>query len=282
LTSEKISLKAVLKYAPGAGWAMACNAFIFLDRSFNKDETRMNNMLEYYAESGQNYQLLLYPEGTDKCPLATGRSKQYAEKNGFVHYDYVLHPRVTGFSHILQKMRSCDYLENLYDVTVAYPDEIVQSETDLFFIGACPKKIHFDVRKIDVKTIPTEDKEVGEWLTKLWAKKEERLEKFYSKPVEERELDSLPGDAEFALTFQTRLVQIYIICSWCFMSFTWFFVFWSYSYQFVIMILMFAFFYGCQYFYDGLESILTLQAKRPALSYLFGCVEEETTQKKTA
>lgn len=50
-------------------------------------------------------QILLYPEGTDKCPLATERSRKYAEKNQLPHYEYVLHPRTTGFIHMVQNMR---------------------------------------------------------------------------------------------------------------------------------------------------------------------------------
>ena len=41
LTSCKISLKGILKHLPGAGWAMASNAFMFLDRSFAKDKERL-------------------------------------------------------------------------------------------------------------------------------------------------------------------------------------------------------------------------------------------------
>lgn len=90
-----------------------------------------------------------------------------------------------------------NYIDYVYDVTVAYPTEIVQSELDLFMLGACPKKIVFDFRKIEVKSMPKGDKELGTWLTDLWAAKEERLRQFYNKPVEKRELDSLPGDSEF-------------------------------------------------------------------------------------
>ena len=85
-------------------------------------------------------------------------------------------------------------------MTVAYPEEIVQSEIDLFLLGACPKKIHFDVRKIDVNDLPRDDKNLGKWLTDLWEAKEERLRQFYDMPMKERDFDSLPGDQEFNVT----------------------------------------------------------------------------------
>lgn len=190
--------------------------------------------------------------GTDKCPLATGRSKNHAEAKNLVHYDYVLHPRTTGFAHFLNQVNfhtetfsthyidylqmrkrkfyfidwlfylsgfkqiilpniSDNYIDHVYDCTVAYPTEIVQSEVDLFVLGACPKNIHFDIRKIDVKDLPNDEKEIGQWLTTLWKHKEERLRKYYSKPVDRRELDSLPGDVEFTMSMHTRVLQISIV-----------------------------------------------------------------------
>ncbi|KAI6186768.1 Acl-9 [Aphelenchoides besseyi] len=270
LTSEKISLKGILKHVPGAGWAMACQAYIFLARSFEKDEKHINNMIDYYANSGQSYQLLLFVEGTDKCPLATGRSKAYAEKMNLVHYDYLLHPRITGFAHIVQKMRQCDYLENIYDVTLAYPNEIVQSEVDLAKLGACPTKIHFDVRQIDPKSLPENDVEIGQWLTNLWAEKEERLKSFYDMPMEKRQFDSLPGDVEFKLSRRSFWVQMLIVSIWTVMTILWCYVFFTFAYQYFLGFLTLLFFVGCAFFYDGLENLLAIQLKQPSLGHLFG------------
>jgi lysocardiolipin and lysophospholipid acyltransferase len=277
LTTNKISLKGIVRFLPGAGLAMALNGFFFLYRQFDKDKTRINNLVEYFSGSGQNYQILLFPEGTDKCPLATARSKIHAENKNLVHYDYVLHARTTGFVHFLQQMRKNNYISYVYDMTVAYPSEIVQSELDLFLAGACPTKIHFDIRKYDVKDLPTDDKQLCEWLSNLWAGKEERLRKFYSKPVEERSLDSLPGDMKFEMTLQTRLVQVSITSVWILMTILWFYVFFTYPYQFLLGFLTLVFMYGCQYFFGGVEHLLATQQKQPALASLFG--NEEVVKK---
>ncbi|KAI6213723.1 Acl-9 [Aphelenchoides besseyi] len=262
LTTEKISLKGILKHVPGAGWAMACQAYIFLARSFEKDEKHINNMIDYYANSGQNYQLLLFVEGTDKCPLATGRSKAYAEKMNLVHYDYLF--ASTG-----------DYLENIYDVTLAYPNEIVQSEVDLAKLGACPTKIHFDVRKVDPKTLPENDVEIGQWLTNLWAEKEERLKRFYDTPMEKRQLDSLPGDVEFKLSRRSFWVQMLIVSTWTIMTVVWCYVFFTFAYQYFLGFLTLLFFVGCAFFYGGLENLLAIQLKQPSLGHLFGVEHEK-------
>ena len=54
---------------------------MFLDRTFAKDKPRIDGLIDYYSKVGNNYQLLLFPEGTDKCPKATARSKQFAERS---------------------------------------------------------------------------------------------------------------------------------------------------------------------------------------------------------
>nr|CDJ83971.1 Phospholipid glycerol acyltransferase domain containing protein [Haemonchus contortus] len=58
LTTEKISLKAPLKSIPGAGWAMGCGSYIFLERSFDCDKETMAAFVKYYKDTGNTYQAL--------------------------------------------------------------------------------------------------------------------------------------------------------------------------------------------------------------------------------
>lgn len=57
LTTEKISLKAILKYVPGVGWAMATNGYMFLNRMFASDKQRIEKVVNYFANSGEKYQV---------------------------------------------------------------------------------------------------------------------------------------------------------------------------------------------------------------------------------
>ena len=50
-------------------------------------------------------QILLFPEGTDLTKHTKWRSDLYAEKSKLPKYDFVLHPRTTGFTHIVQEMK---------------------------------------------------------------------------------------------------------------------------------------------------------------------------------
>lgn len=51
-------------------------------------------------------QILLFPEGTDLTKETKERSDKFAEKSDLPKYDFVLHPRTTGFTHIMQEMKN--------------------------------------------------------------------------------------------------------------------------------------------------------------------------------
>uniref|UniRef100_A0A7E4VIT4 PlsC domain-containing protein n=1 Tax=Panagrellus redivivus TaxID=6233 RepID=A0A7E4VIT4_PANRE len=211
LTTEKISLKAGLKSIPGAGWAMAGNGYIFLNRNYAKDQKVMETMLQYYKESQNSYQLLLFPEGTDRGERAVSIDHAYADKNGLQKYDYLLHPRTTGFNFIFNELRKNNYLEAVYDVTIAYPDEIVASEIDLFKKGVLPSSVHFDVKAYSLDEILTPEQmevdkkdpvDTAKWMNELWAAKEERLKKFYTAEEGKKELE--PSGARFVWPVETN------------------------------------------------------------------------------
>ncbi|PIO71862.1 hypothetical protein TELCIR_06219 [Teladorsagia circumcincta] len=210
-----------------AGWAMGCNSYVFLNRRFETDQSRLEKILNYFARCGFNYQILLYPEGTDKCPLATERSRKYAEKNGLVHYEYVLHPRTTGFVHIVQCMRKAGYIDYIYDVTIGFGDCIVQSELDFAVNGICSKDVHYQeeyrdkVRKLKISELPLGDKELAKWLIDLWREKEEKLRHFYSKSADSREFEMTPEGQDYEMTKGVYVTQLCIIAFWTLTTLTW-------------------------------------------------------------
>ena len=192
-----------------------------------------------------------FPEGTDKCPLATERSKLFAEKNELIHYDYVLHPRTTGFVYILQKMKQVKYVKYIYDVTVAYSDAIVQSELHLVTLGLTPKNVHFDIRKIDISELPDSDEELDIWLKNLWKEKEERLKRFYGQTRVDRRLDVRAGGKNFEFTPLNQLLQLFIIFTWLSLTLCWVYLFYTFSYQSLLALSTVVFFVGAQYLYGG-------------------------------
>lgn len=178
LRQEKICLKAALKSVPGFGWAMQIASFIFIQRRWEDDRTHMSNMLQYFCNIREPVQLLLFPEGTDLTENTRSRSDEFAEKNGLPKYEYVLHPRTTGFTFIVDTLRRGDNLDAVHDITVAYPQNIPQTERHLL-AGVFPREIHFHVQRFEAASVPAGAAALQVWCQERWREKELRLQRFY-------------------------------------------------------------------------------------------------------
>ncbi|XP_024587292.1 lysocardiolipin acyltransferase 1 isoform X1 [Neophocaena asiaeorientalis asiaeorientalis] len=211
LRLEKICLKATLKCVPGFGWAMQAAAYIFIHRKWKDDKSHFEDMIDYFCDIHEPLQLLIFPEGTDLTENSTARSNEFAEKNGLQKYEYVLHPRTTGFTFVVDRLREDlkwplaedkirktwlavskpgKNLDAVHDITVAYPHNIPQTERHLL-LGDFPKEIHFHVHRYPVDTLPTSKEDLQLWCRKRWEEKEERLRSFYQ------------GEKNFYFTGQT-------------------------------------------------------------------------------
>ena len=174
-----ISLKEEIKHIPGAGWAMQAANFLFLKRVWVKDQVIIQNILNQFQRYKCSPQLLLFPEGTDFREDSKESSNRFAEKHGLPSYDYVLHPRTTGFTYIFDYMRTHNELDQVVDVTVSYPKNIMQKETDLF-MGNPPKEVVFTVTCFNMDELPAGGEPgLAQWLEDRWRKKEEYLKALY-------------------------------------------------------------------------------------------------------
>ncbi|XP_048209146.1 lysocardiolipin acyltransferase 1 [Perognathus longimembris pacificus] len=178
LRLEKICLKASLKSVPGFGWAMQAAAYIFIHRKWKDDKSHFEDMINYFCDIREPLQLLIFPEGTDLTENSKARSNDFAEKNGLQKYEYVLHPRTTGFTFVVDHLREGKNLDAVHDITVAYPYNIPQTEKHLL-CGNFPKEIHFHVHRYPVDTLPASNEDLQLWCHKRWEEKEERLRAFY-------------------------------------------------------------------------------------------------------
>uniref|UniRef100_A0A3P9I2U8 Lysocardiolipin acyltransferase 1 n=2 Tax=Oryzias latipes TaxID=8090 RepID=A0A3P9I2U8_ORYLA len=179
LRLEKICLKAGLKAVPGFGWAMQVACFVFIHRRWDVDKKHLENMLDYFCDIKEPLQLLLFPEGTDLTENTKTKSDAFAEKNKLPKLEYVLHPRSTGFTFIVDKLQKGDNLDAVHDITVAYPKNIPQTERHLI-LGHFPREIHFHVIRYPVSSLPAASSDLELWCRERWAEKEVRLRDFYS------------------------------------------------------------------------------------------------------
>jgi len=197
LTHLKIVLKGGLHGAPILGWALQCARYLFLARNWEKDQKHMERIVQHWAaaassiggdESGKPVpvQLLLFPEGTDLRPVSFDQSASFVAKQAAAgvqlpSFEHVLHPRVTGFVHLVKLLRATGgAVTAVYDLTLGSSPVPVTIEN--LARGAVPSHFHVHARRFELKDLPVEDAALAQWLQQRWVEKERLLEAFYSNP----------------------------------------------------------------------------------------------------
>jgi len=182
--NAKFVLKEDVKILPGPGWVMQFARFLYISRNWKKDEVRIAKQVEYLGKhsADQPYQLVLFPEGTNLTPSNQEKSRIFGEKNNLKPLNYLLQPRTTGFTYLVQQMRQHGGLHAVYDVTIAYPDETPVNEKDLLD-GKFPNEVHFHIKRYGDSALPTTFIGLEKWLQELWRDKDQLLETVYKERV---------------------------------------------------------------------------------------------------
>lgn len=89
----------------------------------------------------------------------------------------MLQPRVKGWTHVVSVLR--DSVDAVWDMTIAYPDLIPQTEKTVF-TGQFPKEVHFHLKRYDIRDIPHQEEQIQQWLIQRWREKEAFLKSYYT------------------------------------------------------------------------------------------------------
>lgn len=193
LRSLKIMLKAELKFAPFFGWSMQCFLFIFLSRSTNSwedDKSYLQQVLTYVCKQpGSPVTILLFPEGTDLSDSNIAKSHRWSKKNDLKKKKFTLHPRVKGFAHTVQVVRTS--IDTVLDVTLGYVDRGGRPNEKSLLFSTLPKEIHCHCKLYPMTELPTDEIGLAKWLTERFDEKEAILEAFYATPSGERRLGTM-------------------------------------------------------------------------------------------
>eukprot|EP00118_Oscarella_pearsei_P005873 m.26969 g.26969 ORF g.26969 m.26969 type:complete len:368 (+) comp29611_c0_seq4:18-1121(+) len=173
---NKICLKNILKFIPGAGWAMQQALFLFLLRNWEDDKHHFYRLLTYYKNGKRPYQFLFFPEGTDYCLDTKRSSNAFAKKNDMPPYEYVLHPRTKGFAEAVDALRGS--VKSVIDITVGYPSNVPEGFRSLAF-GNYPHEVNFHARHYSIDSLPQDNGELQNWCRRVWAEKEAILTEFH-------------------------------------------------------------------------------------------------------
>uniref|UniRef100_A0A0N5CF78 PlsC domain-containing protein n=1 Tax=Strongyloides papillosus TaxID=174720 RepID=A0A0N5CF78_STREA len=231
IVSLKIALKHELQYFPGVGFGMLVSNYLFFKRKMSEDGPMIDETIDYFTSLGKPFQIFMFPEGTDKSDYTTMRSNTYASKHGLKQLNYCLYPRTAGFVRLYQKMKENNYISAVYNMTIAYPNNIVQNELLFGLRGVVPKNVHFDVEKIDIDKIPNDDEGISKWLTELWQEKDEKLQRYYKEPLASRrrfDKNNIEGIwikdtwKQFTVKFISFMVWCSLCPLWCYhLTFLW-------------------------------------------------------------
>ena len=173
------------------GWIMQMNGFLYITRRWEEDKGRLSRTLDYLVALQRRTQLLIFPEGTDLTTSSKEKSDRYATKNGLPMYYHTLHPKTTGFSYLASYLKRASYLDAVYDLTIAYPDYVPQSEIDLI-TGKLPNEVHFNIKRISSDDLPEDETSLRDWLEERWYHKEETLKRFAEKNTFSGEKEAWP------------------------------------------------------------------------------------------
>ncbi|KRY16718.1 Lysocardiolipin acyltransferase 1, partial [Trichinella patagoniensis] len=262
LISGKIILKSELKSIPGAGWSMQCKNFIFLQRAWEIDRITLKENVDYWSSIDLPFQLLIFPEGTNFCMETKAKSDNFAISNGMQPLEHLLQPRTTGVVYLISELCERGALDTIYDVTVAYPDNLAESETD-FVKGNSPEEIHYHIKRYDVQEpcFPRDQKSMIKWVYRLWEEKEQRLMEYFS-PNRKANLcnNTFPGCMLYNLTMDKCCLLYAVMVFWLCTLFL--VVYFLYT-QTVITVLYFTFAIGMftfiEYTCNGVEKLQSKQ-----------------------
>ncbi|GMI70969.1 lysophosphatidyl acyltransferase 2 [Hibiscus trionum] len=174
LGSTLAVMKKSSKFLPVIGWSMWFSGYLFLERSWAKDERTLKAGLQCLKDFPRPFWLALFAEGTRFTQAKLLAAQEYATSQGLPVPRNVLIPRTKGFVSAVSHMRS--FVPAVYDMTVAIPKSS-PSPTMLRLFKGQSSVVHVNFRRHLMKELPEMDEAVAQWCKDLFVEKDKLLEK---------------------------------------------------------------------------------------------------------
>ncbi|KAM0027710.1 putative 1-acylglycerol-3-phosphate O-acyltransferase [Helianthus debilis subsp. tardiflorus] len=174
LGSSLAIMKKSSKLLPVIGWSMWFSEYLFLERSWAKDESTLKLGLQQLKEYPRTFWLALFVEGTRFTQAKLLAAQEYAASNGLPIPRNVLIPRTKGFVTSVSQMRS--FVPAIYDMTVAIPKSSTPPTMLRLFKGQ-PSVLHVKIKRHLMKDLPETDEAVSQWCKDLFVAKDDLLDK---------------------------------------------------------------------------------------------------------
>ncbi|XP_019154454.1 PREDICTED: 1-acyl-sn-glycerol-3-phosphate acyltransferase 2-like isoform X1 [Ipomoea nil] len=172
------STLAVMKkssvYLPVIGWSMFFSEYLFLERSWAKDESTLKSGLKRLQDYPLPFWLALFVEGTRFTQAKLLAAQEYAASTGLPIPRNVLIPRTKGFVTAVNHMRS--FVPAIYEVTVAIPKSS-PAPTMLRIFKGQPSVVHIHMKRHMMKDLPENDDDIAQWCRDVFVAKDKLLDK---------------------------------------------------------------------------------------------------------
>ncbi|XP_010265751.1 PREDICTED: 1-acyl-sn-glycerol-3-phosphate acyltransferase 2-like [Nelumbo nucifera] len=202
LGSTLAVMKKSSKFLPVIGWSMWFSEYVFLERSWAKDESTLKAGLGRLKDFPRPFWLALFVEGTRYTRAKLLAAQEYATSTGLPVPRNVLIPRTKGFVSAVSNMRS--FVPAIYDVTVAIPKN-QPSPTMLRIFKGQPSVVHVHIKRHLMKELPDTDDGVAQWCRSAFVVKDALLDKHL--------VEGTFGDQEFQDTGRPKK-SLLVVISW--------------------------------------------------------------------
>lgn len=190
LGSTLAVMKKSSKFLPVIGWSMWFSEYLFLERSWAKDESTLKSGLQRLRDYPQPFWLALFVEGTRFTQAKLLAAQEYAVSTGLPIPRNVLIPRTKGFVSAVSHMRS--FVPAIYDVTVAIPKSSPAPTMIRLFKGQS-SVMHVHLKRHLMKELPETDDAVAQWCRDMFVAKDALLDKHSAEDTfSDKELQEIP------------------------------------------------------------------------------------------
>ncbi|KAK6941855.1 Phospholipid/glycerol acyltransferase [Dillenia turbinata] len=167
-------MKKSSKMLPVIGWSMWFSEYLFLERSWAKDESTLKSGLQQLRDYPLPFWLALFVEGTRFTLAKLLAAQEYATSTGLPVPKNVLIPRTKGFVSAVSHMRS--FVPAVYDITVTIPKDSPQP-TMIRLLKRQPSVVHVHFKRHSMKDLPESDDAVAQWCRDIFVAKDALLDK---------------------------------------------------------------------------------------------------------
>lgn len=177
LRSALTVVKKSSKYLPIVGWASWFFGFVFLERSWAKDEGYLKTSLEELKDFPMPFWLTIFVEGTRLTPDKLLASQEFAISKGLLIQENVLIPRTKGFIATIQCLRS--FVSTIYDVTIVVP-KTHPIPSLLRTLRRQPWVVKVHITRYSFNELSESENEIAKWCKDKFIFKDVTLKKFFN------------------------------------------------------------------------------------------------------